>query len=60
MAAVETFAPLILTVLNCFKIYCPGPATIPETAEDDELPLPDGPAEDGLPEPVGVVDVFPG
>ena len=51
----------MFTVRYCY-IYCPGPATVPDTAEKELFPLPDGPAEDGFPEfaLVGVVDVLPG
>ena len=39
--------------------YCPGADTVPEVKEDDVLPVPDGPADEVVPEP-GVVDVLPG
>ena len=39
--------------------YCPGADTVPEVKEDDVLPVPDGPADEVVPEP-GVVDVRPG
>lgn len=61
MAGTKPFGPRSL-LCDIVYIYCPGPATVPDTAEKELFPLPDGPAEDGFPEfaLVGVVDVLPG
>ena len=42
--------------------YCPGPATVPGTEEEELFPPPDGPPEEMFPVPglVGTVDVPPG